>query len=124
MHFDQHVEAHPPGVVVQHLQLDGAQRGDNQQHRVGARDLGLEQLILGNDEVLSQNRNVHNGAYGREMVQRPVEERGLGQHRDRGRARVGVGRCDRRGIVVGAKDAARRRPPFALGDDIDAIGPR
>ena len=84
-------------VIVQRLQLRRAQRRDNQQHRVGAGRLRLEQLILRDDEILAQQRDVDRRAHRRQVLERAVEERRLGQHRDRRRA--------------GRRVAASRSPP-------------
>ena len=71
---------------VQSHELLLVERGDDQQHRVGARRTRLEQLVLVHDEVLAQERNLHRAADGGEVLERAIEERRLGQHRDGRRA--------------------------------------
>ena len=63
------------------------------------------------------------GPHGRQVLERAVEKRRLGQHRHRGGAGGGVVARDRRRIVVGAQHPARRRPPLALGDHVDPVAP-
>ena len=60
--------------------------------RVGAGRPRLEQLILGDDEVLAQQRDVDGRAHRTQMLERAVEERRLGQHRNRRGAGGGVAR--------------------------------
>ena len=75
------------------------------------------ELILSDDEVLAQQRHGDCRADLREVIEAAVEERRLGQHRNRRRARRCIGGRVRGRIVVLAQDALRRRPPLALGDD-------
>ena len=114
----------PRGARQQPAQRRGRQRRHDEQCRVGANRSCLEQLILRHDEILPQNRHGHRRADGGQMLERAVEKRWLGQDRDRRRARRRVAGRDRRGVVLGTKDAPGRRPALALGDDRDAAGPR
>src|SRR5688500_10618281 len=56
------------------------------------------------------------------MVERPVEERRLGQHRNGRRTALFITPGNRRRIVVGREDALRRRPTLALRADVVAAG--
>ena len=44
------------------------ERRDDQQHQIGAVGAGLENLVVGDDEVLAQHRDVHGGAHLVEIV--------------------------------------------------------
>ncbi len=60
----------------------------------------------------------HRLAHGGQMLQRAIEERRFGEHRDRRRAARFVLSGNRHRVVAGGQHAARRRTPLALGDDI------
>ena len=55
----QHRQAQPAGLVVQRAELVVAQRRHDQQREVGSGGTGLHQLVVGDDEVLAQDRDVH-----------------------------------------------------------------
>ena len=97
---------------------------DDQQHRVGAGRARLEQLILRDDEVLPQQRtstaartrtrcssdpSKNVGSVSTEIAAAPAARSRARSPPDRSRP---------------ADTPRRRRPPLALGDDVDAIGPR
>ena len=69
--------------------------GDDQQRGVGARRPRLQQLKVSDDEVLAQQGQTGNRAHLAEVIEAAVEERGLGQHRNRRRSRGFVRLCDR-----------------------------
>src|ERR1019366_8294904 len=104
-------------------QLAGPKRGDDEQHRIGAGGLRLQELILRDDEVFAQQRRVDRRSNRRQVLDGPVEERRLGQHRNGRGSRVDISPCDRHRIVLRAQNAARRRSPLALGDDVHPIEP-
>ena len=54
--LDQHGQPQLAGGVVEAAQLVVGQRGDDQQRQVGAGRPRLEQLVVGDDEVLAQQR--------------------------------------------------------------------
>ena len=76
----------------------GRQCGDDQQHGVRPGRPGLEQLILGDDEILPQHGHIHGSADRLQIKERAVEERRLGEHGNRGGARRCVAAGNRRGI--------------------------
>ena len=97
------------------------QRADDQQHRVGAEDRRFQQLVLRDDEVLAEERDVdrrpHVARGARATPSKNVgsvstEIAAAPRPRTRARARPDRSRC--------AQDAPRRRPPLALGDDCAA----
>ena len=53
----QHGHAELVRQVEQVLELGVVQCGDDEQHQVGAVGAGLEDLVVGDDEVLAQHRN-------------------------------------------------------------------
>ncbi len=76
------------------------ERRHDQQHRVGAGDHSLIQLIGIDDEVLAQDRQPACAASGAMSAKRPIEVGPLGQHRQRTRPATLVGRGDRSEIGV------------------------
>ena len=98
------------------------ERGDDEQHEVGARGARLEHLVRLGDEVLAQHRDVDGGPHLGEVVERPAEASPLGQHADRARA-AGLVRDREAGRVADlGEDAARRARALHLGDDLHAFG--
>ena len=122
MDLDQRGQLELTGFRNQGFQLLVAERRDDQQHRVGSSGARFDQLKLGDDEVFAQERHVHRVAHCAEVIDRPVEERGLGQNRQRRRTRPRVRRRDGDRVVLRAQDAARGRPPLAFGDHAVASG--
>ena len=72
--------AAPPRAAAE---LAIVERGDDQQHGVGAGGARLDDLELGDDEVLAEQRQIDGRAHRAQVIERAVEERRLGQHRDR-----------------------------------------
>ena len=95
------------------------QRGDDQQHEVGAVRPRLVQLVRADDEVLAQHRDVHGRAHGGEVGQRAAEPALLGEHADHARAAGGVGRGERGGVG----DRRRASPLDGLRRLTSAITP-
>jgi hypothetical protein len=100
MHFDQDVHAEVEG---QGLELGGepvVQGGHDQQHAVRAEGSGLENLIRVQHEVLAQDRQIHGGAGGREVLVTSLEIGLVGEDRQAGGAplSVGPGEGDRREV--------------------------
>jgi hypothetical protein len=58
------------------------QRRHDQQHQVGAVRPRLVHLVAGDHEVLAQDRDLHRGADGGQVVERPAEPTPLGEHAD------------------------------------------
>ena len=72
--LDEHVEPELDGEGVQvGEQRVVGERGDDEQHRVGADGPGLEHLHLVDDEVLAQDRHVDRRASGVEVGDRAAE---------------------------------------------------
>ena len=96
---------------VQRSQLASGQRRHDQQHRIGARDARLVQLVVVDDEVLAQDRQRAGGARRAQVLERAAEVGALGQHRQRARAAALIGA--RRSRARSAPRAASR--PRASG---------
>ena len=77
----------------------GVERGDDQQHRVGAGRARLVQLVGVDDEVLAQHRQRAAARARAQVLERAAEVRPLGQHRQR----------DRAAALVGARRSRARR---------------
>ena len=84
---------------------------DDQQHRVGAVDRRLVELVGVDDEVLAQDRQVAGGAGGAQVLERAAEVALVGEHRERRRAAALVG-ADLLGDV-GRRRRSRRRSASA-----------
>src|SRR5262249_10265132 len=81
------------------------------------------ELVLRQDEILPQQRNLDRRADRRQMVEAAVEEGWFGQHRNRRGAAFVVAAGDGDRIVGCAKHSAGRRSALAFRDDVDAIRP-
>src|SRR5205085_2964727 len=79
VNLDERVEPVPRRVIVQYLQLRRPQRRDDEQNRVGAGNLRLEQLVFRDDEVLAEQRQADRGPDRREVLERAVEKCRLGK---------------------------------------------
>ena len=79
--LDEHVEVEAERLAVQLGEVLVAQRGDDQQDRVGARDGGLVDLVGVDDEVLAQDRQDGRAARRAQVVERAAEVRPLGEDR-------------------------------------------
>ena len=79
------------------------QRGDDQQHEIGAVRPCLVHLVRADDEVLAQHRDVDRGADRVQVGQRAAEPAALGEHRDRPRAAGRVHPGQRRRVGDGGE---------------------
>ena len=79
------------GGLEQVSQLGCFEDRHDQQHRVGAGSARLPELVLGQREVLAQERYGHGAADGVEQIEMTVEILLVGQHRDGVGAVTGVG---------------------------------
>ena len=118
----QHGHAELVRQVEQMLELGVVQCGDDEQYQVGAVGAGLEDLVVGDDEVLAQHWNVHGGADLVEIVKAAEESAAFGEHGD-GACAAPLVLAGQRGRVrdVGEVALGRRRA-LDLGDHGDAVG--
>ena len=97
MDLDQRVQSGLGGmaeIVRQRL----AERGDDQQHRIGPGGTGFDNLVRIDDEILAQHRRGLRVPHDIQILQRTAEMIRLGENGDRRGARIGVapGRSRRR----------------------------
>ena len=104
MHLDQAVEVDRARLLAQRAQVVVAEGGDDQQHRVGAVDRRLVELVGIDDEVLADDRQVAGRAGGAQVGQRAAEMRFVGEDREGGRPAPLVG-----GDLGGEVDLLRAR---------------
>ena len=100
----------PPQVTI-------FQCSHDQQHGVRSQRHRFEQLVVIDDEVLAEHGDRDCVPNRTQVLRRTVEERGLGQDRDRGRTGGLVRPCMRGGVVVLPENASRGGAALALGDD-------
>ena len=93
-------------LAVQRAEVACVERGDDQQHRVGAGRRRLVHLVGVDDEVLAQDRQRAGRARLAQVVERAAEVRALGEDRQRRRAAALVGLDD-----LGHRRAARGSRP-------------
>jgi hypothetical protein len=62
VHLDEDVQVERQRLAAQAGQLGPPERGDDQQHRIGAGDRRLVELVAVDDEVLAQDRQVAGAA--------------------------------------------------------------
>ena len=108
--------------VEQVLELGVVQCGDDEQHQVGAVGAGLEDLVVGDDEVLAQHWNVHGGADLVEIVKAAEEFAAFGEHGDGACAALLVLAGQRGRVRDVGQVALGRRRALDLGDHGDAVG--
>ena len=89
--LDQAVEVEAARLLVERAQLGVVERADDQQHRVGAVDRRLVELVGVDDEVLAQDRQVAGGPGGAQVLERAAEVGLVGEHRERRGAAALVG---------------------------------
>src|SRR5699024_11654984 len=80
---------------------------------------GLVELVLVDHEVLAQDRDVHGGAHGVEVVEAAGEAAGFGEHAHRSGTAGGIEACECAGGGDLGQIAAGRRLPLALGDEAE-----
>ena len=82
-------------------ELAVAQRGDDQQHRVGTHHAGVIEITERNGEVLSQNGQRNGGPSGSQVGDAAAEERLIGKDRQAGSQATS-------GVVAGEASAGSR----------------
>ena len=85
VHFDERGQTQLPGSLLQPHEIRLLECRHDQQRRIGAVGPRLEELILVDDEVFAEERERDRLAHSGEMFEGAIEERRLGEHRDRGR---------------------------------------
>ena len=115
----QRLHAERPGPLQQGHEYVLFQRGNDQEHEVGAVSTRLVDLIRRNDKVLAQNRNIDGRAHCVKIRERTVEATLLGEHRDDRRSPGLVRRCEGCGVRDGCERTLGRRRSLHLGDDLD-----
>ena len=118
----QHGHAELVRQVEQVLELGVVQCGDDEQHQVGAVGAGLEDLVVGDDEVLAQHWNVHGGADLVEIVKAAEEFAAFGEHGDGACAALLVLAGQRGRVRDVGQVALGRRRALDLGNHGDAVG--
>ena len=119
-HLHDHVQGLGPRQLLQRGQTIGLQQRGHEEDPVRAQDLALLDLVLLEDEVVAQQRDLHRGADIGEVLVLAEEQEPVGRHGDHPGAvlhqALGVG-----GGPVGLADlAAQRVAARRLGDDGDA----
>ena len=119
--FDQHRHIEAMRQFKQRLELVVIQRGNNQQHQIGAMRPCLPNLVFRDNEILAQHWNFHGCTDLIEIVKRSKESTTFGQHGNRAGTSFFVfpGQCGR--IRNVAKVPFRWRSPFNLRDHRNAI---
>ncbi len=112
----------PWAVSLQRLGLDVADAGHDDQDAVGAERAGFVHLVRLVEEILAQHGEGDGGAGGDEIAGRALEEGRVGEHRQAGRAALGIGAGERRRVEIGADQALRRARLLDLGDERGAAG--
>ena len=120
--FDQHGHAQLVRQIQQVFELGVVQCGDDEQHQIGTVGAGFVDLVVGNDEVLAQHRNMHGGANLVEIIEAAEEFATFSEH--------GNGACAALLVLAGQRGRVRDVGEVALGrgraldfgDHRDAIG--
>ena len=116
MDLDQHVHAPADRRILelggQHV-IDG---GHDDQDAVGAPGARLGHLIGVKEEILAQHRQIAGRARRAQETGRALKARGVGQHRQAGRAAGLIGAGQRRRVEIGPDQTLRRARLLDLGD--------
>ena len=120
--FDQHGHAQLVRQIQQMFELGVVQCGDDEQHQIGTVGAGFVDLVVGDDEVLAQHRNMHGGADLVEIIKAAEEFATFSEH--------GNGACAALLVLAGQRGRVRDVGEVALGrgraldfgDHRDAIG--
>ncbi len=121
VHLDQRRQPDGHGAFDQGDQRLLLERGDDEQHQVGAARAGLPQLVARDDEVLAQHRDVDRGAHRVQIGQRAAEPALLGEHADAGRTAGFVVGGERGRVVDACELALGRAAALDLGDHPDPV---
>ncbi len=122
--LDQGAQPDPLGRLKKVTQLRRLEDRHDEQDRVGAGDARFPQLVLGQREVLAQERHADGAADGSEKIQMALEILLVGEHGDGVGAVTGIRGGEGHGIERGRQHAARRRRLLHLGDQPHAGGAR
>src|SRR5829696_3517295 len=121
VHLGQHVHAEPLRGIGQAARLVIGDARHDDEDAVGAPGPRLVDLVGFEQEILAQRRQAR-GFAGKPQIFGPaLEGRPVGQHREAGRAALGIGAGERRGIEIGADEALRRACLLDLRDERGAV---
>ena len=120
--LDEGVHAQRLGELPEPAQLGVVEGGHDEQDQVGAVGARLEDLVLGDHEVLAQDRHRDRATDGVEVVEAAVEAALLGEDADRRGPRLGVGARQGGGVGDGGEGALAGAGPLDLRDEREAVG--
>src|SRR5690606_18568777 len=112
------------GQRVQLVELMWVERGGDQEDAVGAHQPGVEDVALGDGEVLAQDRQLAGRTGGLEVGGRAAEELDVGEHRQASRSPTCIRGRHYRRIEPGVEVALRGRTPLDLADHRQLLGRR
>ena len=117
MHFEQNFK---PKFVCLHSEcvaLIRCEAGGNEQHCIGTYNAGLQKLILVDDEVLTQDRDVDQRACCTDVTQSSAEELFIREDGESGSSGCFISRRDEVGLCTFLDPALGRGTAFELGND-------
>ena len=117
MHLDEHIEADLPSAEHILQKLGGREDARDQENGVCAEHARLEDLVLVDDEILAQERQIDERAHASQVLVR-TEEMRIGMNRQH---RSAVLRVDAREFIHrmrAAQPSFGRRLQLALGNEI------
>ena len=119
--LDQHRHIEGVGQIEQRPELGIIQCRDDEQHQIGAMGACLPDLIFGDDEILTEHRNMHGSADLVQIIKRAKETTSLGKYGNRACPTALILPGQRRRIGDIAEVALGRRGPLDFGNDRNAI---
>ena len=122
MYFEQHLQPQFVRLTGEQFALFGTEAGGDEQHGIGTRDAGLQQLVTADDEVLAEDGDIYQRACRMEVAQVASEELLVRQDGEGGGTGgfVGGGYFLRPRFPV--YPAFGGRTAFELGDDAGGRG--
>ena len=117
MYFEQNFE---PKFVCLHgecVALVRCEAGGNEQHCIGTYNAGLQKLILVDDEVFTQDRDVDQRACCTDVTQSSAEELFIREDGEGGSSGSFISRRNEIGLCAFLDPALGRGTAFELGND-------
>ena len=115
--FEQYLQPEFVGLGGEGATLLRTEAGGNEQHCIGTYNAGLQKLILVDDEVFTQDRDVDQRACCTDVTQSSAEELFIREDGESGSSGCFISRRDEVGLCTFLDPALGRGTAFELGND-------
>ncbi len=117
MYFEQNFKPQFVCLYGERVALIRCEAGGNEQHCIGTYNAGLQKLILVDDEVLTQDRDINQRARCTDVTQSSTEELFIREDGEGGSSGSFIGRWNEIGLCAFLDPAFGRGTAFELGND-------